>query len=258
MRRSPAQRHFTRASAVIAALGGVPLAPARAVGGDDDATAGINGPYRLQLAELGDCMRQLKQIQARDAKVARKRELIGTFDPWTAGILEAHRGGAPAVQDDIVLTMMVWALDIEDHDRALPLIGYVLDNDLAMPERYTRTAPTVIAEIAAEAAIARIGRDETPSLDFLQLIEEATRDKDMIDEVRAKLHKAIGLTLLRHAEPVEGAEEAVAAERAGGRIAALTGAIENFKLALRRHPKAGVKKDLDKAERYLAKLAPAQ
>jgi hypothetical protein len=245
MRLSPAQKLMQRRLAAVSA-GAAP----RALGGAQQAAT---SEARLQLSELGDCLRQLKQIQARDGKIARKRELIAKFDPWVAGILDAHRGGAPAVQDDIVLTMMVWALDIEDHDRALPLIGYVLDNDLSMPERYTRTAPTVIAEIAAETAIARIGRDETPSLDFLQLVEEATREKDMIDEVRAKLHKAIGLTLLRHAEPVEGDEDAEAADRAGGPKSAFAGAIHHFKLALQRHTKAGVKKDLEKAERELAK-----
>lgn len=250
MRLSPAQRMMQRRHASVAA-GGAP----RALGG---AQSAATSEERLQLAELGDCLRQLKQIQAREGKIARKRELIATFDPWVAGILDAHKAGAPAVQDDIVLTMMVWALDIEDHDRALPLVAYVLDNDLVMPERYSRTAPTVIAEIAAEAALARIALGETPSIDFLQLIEESTSERDMIDEVRAKLHKAIGLTLARLATPPEGESEAAASDRAGGIRAALDGAVTHFKAALRRHAKAGVKKDLEKAERVLAKLGEKQ
>lgn len=251
MRRlTPAQRLMQRRSASVAA-GGAP----RARGGAQEAAG---AEYRLALAELGECLRELKQVQARDSKIARKRDLIDRFDDWTAGVLDAHRSGAPAVQDDIVLTMMVWALDIEDHDRALPLVAYVLDNDLKMPERYTRTAPTVIAEIAAEAAIARIGLDDTPSIDFLQLIEESTRERDMIDEVRAKLHKAIGLTLARLATPPEGETDAEASDRAGGRRAALTAAVTHFKAALHRHAKAGVKKDLEKAERELAKLGDKQ
>lgn len=250
MRLSPAQRMMQRRHASVAA-GGAP----RALGG---AQAAATSEERLQLAELGDCLRQLKQIQAREAKIARKREMIAIFDQWVAGILDAHKAGAPAVQDDIVLTMMVWALDIEDHDRALPLIAYVLDNNLAMPERYSRTAPTVIAEIAAEAAIARIGRGDTPSIDFLQLVEESTADHDMIDEVRAKLHKAIGLTLVRLATPPEGETDAEASDRAGGIRAALDGAVTHFKAALRRHQKVGVKKDLEKAERDLVKMGDVQ
>ncbi|PKP91446.1 MAG: terminase [Alphaproteobacteria bacterium HGW-Alphaproteobacteria-16] len=245
MRLTPAQRLMQRRHATVAA-GGSP----RARGGAQQAATTA---YRLQLAELGDCLRQLKQIQAREAKIARKRELIATFDPWVAGILDAHRSGAAPVQDDIVLTMMVWSLDIEDHDRALPLIGYVLENDLDMPERYTRTAPTVIAEIAADSAIARIGLGEIPDLGFLTLVEEMTSEKDMIDEVRAKLHKSIGLTLTAIAAAPADEADAEAENRAGGRRAALAAAVPHLKRALHLHSKAGVKKELDKAERQLAK-----
>jgi hypothetical protein len=246
MRMTPAQRHFARKSGMAAAI----AIGAAALGGaatDDDNRP---SPYRLQLAELGECLRELKQIQAREGKIARKRELIARFDAWVAGVLDAHRAGGPAVQDDVVLTMMVWALDIEDHERALDLIAYVVGNDLVMPERYTRTAPTIVAEIAADNALAALGRGEQPDLTFLQLVEEATREKDMIDQVRAKLHKAIGLTMIF--EPSDDAEPE--RERAGGWRAALAAAIPQLKRALQLHDKVGVKKDIEKAERELAKL----
>lgn len=244
-RRSPAQKLIARRLGAIAAAERSGAVPVRS-GAETTATAA----YRAVLAELGECQRELKQIQAREKKIERKRALIGRFDDWVNGVLDAHRAGAPAVQDDVVLTMMVWALDIERHDQALDLVGYVLDNDLAMPERYTRTAPTVIAEIAADTALGHLGRGEPCDLAFLQLIEERTRDLDMIDEVRAKLHKAIGLALIEVTPPADGEDGTV---RGAGRRPALAAAIPHLKRALDLNAKSGVKKQIEKAERELVK-----
>jgi hypothetical protein len=249
MAMSPAQRHFARSMAAVVATAAVTTLG----GATGQSGAGAASAYELQLSELGSRQLELKQIMAIDKKIARKRELIADFDPWVSGVLDASKAGAPAVQDDVLLTMMIWSLDIEDYDRALPLVHYVLTNHLALPERYTRTAPTLIAEESANAALQHLGQGEPINLAWLQLVEEMTADADMHDPVRAKLHKAIGVGLIAEAE----AAAARADGPAGGHRAALTGALVMLKSALRRSNKVGVKKQIEFVERELAKSADA-
>ncbi|MES2042604.1 MAG: phage terminase small subunit [Pseudomonadota bacterium] len=247
MAMSPAQRSFARKMATVVASSAV----ATLGGAQGPSNAGAASAYELQLAELGSRLLELKQIQSIELKIARKRELIADFDPWVAGVLDAHKAGAPAVQDEVLLVMMIWALDIEDYDRALPLVMYVLTNHLALPERYTRTAPTLIAEESANAALQHLGQGEPVHLPWLQLVDELTADADMHDQVRAKLHKAIALAVLRDAEEAEKLGDGPA----GGWKAAGTAALTMLKSALRLNSNIGVKKTIENVERKLNALA---
>ncbi len=248
-RLTPAQRHFARKSAQLAVL-------KPRDGGKTDGLAVVTGEgasaYQLQLAELDTDLKVLKSVQALDRKIDLKRELIEKYDPWIAGVLDAVSAGGKPVQDDILLHMMMWALDIGDHERALSTVSYVLDHDLALPERFSRTAPTFIAEVSADNALARLQQGEDCDLDWLSFVADATADKDMLDPVRAKLCKAIGLALGRKAEGMEAGDSGPA----GGKGAALSAALAQLKEALRLNSAVGVKKEVDRLER-LAKAIPA-
>jgi hypothetical protein len=73
----------------------------------------------------------------------------------------------------------------------------VLRHGLTLPERYKRTAGTLIAEEVAEAGLTL---PSTVDLATLQRVEALTAATDMPDQVRAKLKKAIGLAFKAAAE----------------------------------------------------------
>ncbi len=92
---TPAQQHWQN---VMAQRAG------RANEGVDHAarTAHEEVLYRLRLAQA-----RLKGVQARSAKAAIKKELLPDFSGWIEGTLEADGGQ----QDEVIATLMVWAID---------------------------------------------------------------------------------------------------------------------------------------------------
>jgi hypothetical protein len=121
----------------------------------------------------------------------------------------------------------------------------------------------MIAEEIAEAALKRLDQGEEPKEGFVDLellltIDDLTADHDMHDEVRAKLAKAIGRELARQADAFDDA--AAGADNlgipAGGKRAAIEGALKRLRRALELNAKAGVKKDIDRLEREAKKLQP--
>lgn len=52
--------------------------------------------------------RTLKAIYSKELKAAKKRELLPFWLPWVNGVLEQGKGA----QDDILMTVMLWRLDM--------------------------------------------------------------------------------------------------------------------------------------------------
>ncbi|SPX13658.1 Phage terminase, endonuclease small subunit M [Escherichia coli] len=115
---TPAQQHWQN---VMAQRAG------RANEGVDHAarTAHEEVLYRLRLAQA-----RLKGVQARSAKAAIKKELLPDFSGWIEGTLEADGGQ----QDEVIATLMVWAIDCGDLPLALRIGAYVVRHNLIMPE----------------------------------------------------------------------------------------------------------------------------
>lgn len=206
----------------------------------------VASEYQLLLAALGVDLIQLRNIQSIERKIEAKREMIGRYLPWIEGALTAEH----AAQDEIVSTMMVWAIDVEDWHLALTIAHHVLAHGIALPERYKRQPAVLIAEEFAEA-----GLKPEPSVDVerLAVVDRLTADKDMPDQVRAKLQKAIGLGFKRRADAFDPeAESAVA----GGKPALIATALDHFRRALELDKGCGVKKLIEGLERELKKLAP--
>lgn len=91
------------------------------------------------------------------------------------------------------MSVMVWRMDAGDFEGALDIADYALQHSLVMPDRYQRTTATVIAEEVADAAKrARDGQIPFPA-DVLQRTFCLTALCDMHDQVRAKLHREMGL-----------------------------------------------------------------
>lgn len=221
---SHARAHFQRASA------------ASAEGPREEQTTG--NAYELMLAKLAEDRRRLKSVQSIERKADVKRELLPDYAPWVEGVLASASGR----QDDVLMTVMVWRIDTGDVKGALPLAQYAIEHGLVMPDQYQRTTACLIAEEAADMALKAI---DTADFDSLVAVLDLTADEDMPDEVRAKLHKAIGYVARQRAGDGDG--EASRHD--------LQNALEHLQRARELHDKVGVKKDIERLEVQLKNSA---
>jgi hypothetical protein len=208
-------------------------------------------PATIIALRLTEDLRRLHEIRSIERKIELKRELLPAYAAWVQGLLDAAAESGAGAADDVLPTIMVWRIDTGDHAGAIPLAEYVLAYDVPLPSRYNRNAPTLIVEMFAEAALKELTADRPFDLDMLRHVEAITEDCDIHDQVRAKLHKAIGLELMRRAIAADPD-----ASPAGFHRAAFGEAITALGRARDLHPMIGVKQNIDKAERALKGLAP--
>ena len=211
---SPAKRHFQRHAAAL------PVEERTY----DKAAA---NQYELMLAKLAEDKRRLKNIQSIENKITVKRQLLPEYQPWIEGVIAGDTGQ----QDDVFMTALVWTIDTGDIEAALPLADYAIRHNLAMPDQYKRTTACVIAEEAADIAL----KGTPVPFALLQAVAALTAAHDMPDEVRAKLHKAIGYALRDAGQLVEARERLV--------------------YALQLHDKVGVKKDIERLDTLIKNSA---
>lgn len=220
---SLARKHFDRVSAAQAAN----------AAGDDSEVFRRSSPYELMLLQLNADRRRLKDIQSIERKIDLKRELLPGYAPYVDGVLTGGKGA----QDDVLMTVMLWRLDTGAYPGALAIGRYALQYGLVMPDQYKRDVATVIAEEVALGVLRVHDLAESDRVALAHVLIETdllTRNRDMPDEVRARLHKALGYCL-RDTSPAQ--------------------ALAEFKRALELHDKAGVKKDIEQLERELKKAA---
>lgn len=213
---SPAQLHRQR---ILAAR-----ASARAAE-DGEASLAGGSAYELMLAKLAEDKRVLKDIKSIEQKIAVKRQRLPEYTAWIRGALEADQ----PVQDDVLATVMVWSIDTGDIGQALDMAGHLLKHDLRLPEHYQRDLPTLVVEEIAERAGLPDGGQVT--VDDLLRVGALTEGRDMPDEVRAKLHRAIGLAL---------------------RIVSPPQALDHLQRALQLNPRLGLKTEIAKLTKQLA------
>ncbi|HFI8928587.1 phage terminase small subunit [Escherichia coli] len=212
---TPARRHRERALAALQGAASPQFDQARA------------NAYELQLMQLAEHRRTLKSIQSIERKIDAKRTMLPVYKPWIDGLLAADRGG----QDDVLVTIMLWTLDTGDLEGALPMASYVLRHGLSTPDRYERTAATMIAEEVADTAIKQQEAGAGPSTSLLGQYMARLHGSDIFDQVRAKLHKAVGRACL-----ADGRKQLAA---------------EHYRRAIELHDKVGIKKELEVLEREL-------
>jgi len=227
MALSIAQAHQRRARAAMEAA---KTAPQQSMAG---ATA-----YEHQLNQLLQDRLRLKAIQSNEGKAALKAQLLPEYIPYVEGVLAAGNGA----QDDVMTTVMVWRVDVEDYSGALDIADYVLKHKLIMPDRFERTTGCLVAEEIATAALKAQKANGSFDLSILHRTVELTDAEDMPDQARAKLYLATGRATL----------DGITAEEPGqpGQIQA---GIDLLKRAIELHDGCGGKKDLDGAERLLKK-----
>ena len=238
---SPALR---RRQKILASLAGTLLPPAAAPAAPaGDTQAGQE--YAALKAVLHDQLRNLSDIQSHELRQPKKAEYAAIYRPWIEGLLEANL----PVQDEILVTNMIWAIDYHDFAYALRLARFAIGHGLILPERYNRTMACFVGEEIATLALA--SHEDVPHevlLEVAQLVEGA----DMPDPALAKLKKALGRSWLRRADSFDPAADNAPA---GGALAYAEQALTDLQRALALDANAGVKKDIQRAEALMKKLA---
>lgn len=169
-------------------------------------------------------MQRLKELQSVAAKVALKREIFPTYLGWIDGTLAVPS----TAQNDMLMHLMVWALDTNEYEVGSRIAEYAILNGLVMPEPYKRDVASIYAEQLAEGVLSGDAPDQ--HIEAIERAIELTRSSDMVDEIRAKLYKALG--------------EALQAARPRDALTA-------FEMAKRLNPKVGVTKLIEKLQRLI-------
>lgn len=229
---NPARNHFLRVTA----------AKAEAVAERGNPLRHATG-HELMLAQLAEHKRTLKQIQSIERKADAKRQMLPEYAPWVQGTLEADTGA----QDEVLMTVMVWHIDVGDFAGALPLARYAIRHRLVMPDQYQRTTACLIAEEYAAMAIKAAEAGQPVDVEALGEVAQLVDGEDMPDEVRAKLNKAIGYANLALVGNLPADQQQPCRQLA----------LAHLQRALALHDKVGVKKDIERLERDIKNAAPA-
>ena len=193
--------------------------------------------FELMQAALFEDYRRLKATQSIERKIEIKREILPNYAEYVAGVLEAGQGA----QDDVLMRIMLWRIDAGDLAGAIAIAKYAIKHGLTPPDQFERGTAAIIAEEVADQALKLLDDDNTNTTELLAQLEEVeqlTGDADMHDQIRAKLHKALGY-----------------AQRANAQLEA---AQANLERALSLNDRIGVKKDLERLERELKQNAAAK
>ena len=170
----PTKRHFLEVSAAIA----------NAAETEDlsDFTE-----YEKMCRILARHRKDLKNIQSTERKGAFKKQILPDYLPWIEGALSVGSGK----QDNVLMTWCVWAIDCGEYHLALQIADYAVFHDLRLPEPFTRTLGTLLAEEFAEQAA-----NKPFEVAYLEQVQRITADCDMPDESRARLLRELGLLLV--------------------------------------------------------------
>lgn len=224
---TPAQRHFQRVMAERRGQADTETEVSR--------TAHEQILHRLRLHQAA-----LKQVQSAATKAEMKKAMLPEYDGWIDGTLEGDSGR----QDEVIVTLMVWAIDCQDSALTLRLGRYVVKHGLSLPaDKFRRDAVTVLAEEVSNPVLTLATTDADADLSgYTAVLDEVAAivdGKDMPDEVRAKLCKARAFSRRAAVDAQTKAE-----------------ALTLFREAMARNPNAGVKREIATLTRELKKLMP--
>lgn len=179
---TPAQKHFQKVMA-------------ERHGKTDEQTDTARTAHEQILHRLRMDQSALRKVQSDQAKAAMKRQLLPNYEGWIEGTL----AGGSGRQDEVITTLMVWAVDAGDYALAVRIGRYVVSHNLLMPDRFNRTPATVLVDEICDPILVQVKADDstdiTPYLAVLDDVEEITANSDMPDVVRAKLCKARAFAL---------------------------------------------------------------
>lgn len=221
---TPAQRHFQRVMA-------------ERHGKTEEFTEAARTAHEQILHRLRMDQSALRRVQSDQAKAEMKKQLLPHYEGWIEGTLDGNSGR----QDEVIVTLMIWAIDAGDYPLAVRIGRYVIEHNLAMPDQFRRTAATALVEELCDPILVQVKADESTDLTaHLQVLDELAQivdGKDMPDVVLAKLFKVRGFALR------------------GGDDAAQAKALELLRQALKLDANAGVKKAIESLARQVKKAS---
>ena len=194
--------------------------------------------YELMQAQLYEHRKALKGIQSIERKIEAKRGYLPLYWPWIDGVLAAGTGA----QDLVLTSVLVWAIDCGEYRRALDIAAYVLQHGLSLPDQYARDPATTLIDEISEAALKGKIPEQPEAIAVLEQVAQLTADRDVPDQARAKLHKAIGYALVGRTAASEVDYKAVP-------LAVAQAALPHLHRALELFDGVGVKKDIERLER---------
>lgn len=145
--------------------------------------------YEKMLYLLSRHKKDLKGIQSMEKRAEYKKAILPNYLPWIEGALKGGNGK----QDNVLMTWQVWAIDCGQFNLALTIADYALHQQLALPEPFTRTLGTMLAEEFADYAKAAQLAGKPFEVSYLERVAELVKDEDMPDESRARLYRELGL-----------------------------------------------------------------
>lgn len=199
--------------------------------------------YDLMCMQLAADRQRLKQIQSIKTKIETKREMIHHYQEWIDATLKNGQGA----QDLIIVTMLVWHIDIGEYDRALDIATYVMQHNLQFPDNYKRNVATLLLDEIPDGYL-KSEYLNAASVDILNRVHTLTQKQDAPDQARAKLHKAFGYAIVAQLGDKDLQPEQI--ETAQAAKAQLERALDLF-------TGIGVKKDLERLDRRIAKVQKA-
>ena len=242
-----AAQTLSAATATVIGADHVPAAAPPSAAGTTNASPADRAAAQIVLRLTHD-LRRLKEIRSIDKKIEAKREMLPEYKAWVEGIMSADAGIGTGIAAEVLPTYMVWSIDIGEYDQALDLVPFVFRHDVQMPSRYQRDAATIVIEETADAALKAQNAGNAFPLDVLLRVEELTAERDIHDEVRAKLLKAIGVEQLRAAEELPAQDSK----------AALEATLAMLRSAQRLNDRVGVKDRIKRADKLLAAVNAAE
>lgn len=145
--------------------------------------------YEKMLYLLARHQKDLKEIRSKELKAEYKRNILPHYLPWIEGTLKAGSGK----QDNVLMTWLVWAIDCAEYHLALQIAEYAVHQQLVLPEKFSRTLGSLLAEEFADAAKIAKASNKPFELAYLLKVAEIVKEEDMPDQSRARLMREIGL-----------------------------------------------------------------
>ncbi|WP_439239053.1 phage terminase small subunit [Lonepinella sp. BR2919] len=209
----PTKAHFLRVSAEMASA-------------EENTALENSTAYEKMLFLLARHKKDLKLIQSTEKKAEYKKSILPDYLPWIDGALKTGTGK----QDNVLMTWLVWAIDCQQFNLALTIADYAIHQQLKLPEPFTRTLGTMLAEeFADQAKTAQLAKQPF-EVSYLARVAELVADEDMPDESRARLYREWGLLQMAN-NP--------------------TKALAILERALQLNPKIGVKGEVRKLHKQL-------
>jgi tetratricopeptide (TPR) repeat protein len=228
--------------------------------------------YGLMRVKLSQDKGRIGQVQSHERRAELKAKLLPEYFDWIKTAITQGTGA----QDQVLTTIMVWAFDAGAYEVGLQIARYVIRHRMPMADDYKRSPAAIVIDELSNAYLkgqwapkdVHVEADGTLQLALIDtmanpavardhataLLIEAdtlTADQDAPDQARAKLHKAIAYAALGKVQTAEDPDLAAVDP------AALQEALTRLQRALELDSNAGVKKDIERIERAIAKADKA-